>query len=136
MKAYGYTYRAVAIIYMLPLLWLLFVGSVAGNIIQIFGYLAAGVLLWVGERKACSRRVQGVAVSSLVLAVLCVPLVYRLVRRAEFVSENGGMERADSYGSPLAFLVGLIFESALLAPLVCTLLFGLFLLIRYRGKHV
>lgn len=46
------------------------------------------------------------------------------VRRIMFVIENQGMERADGFGSPLAFLIGLIFEQCFLfVPM--TILFGL-----------
>ena len=35
---------------------------------------------------------------------------YLLYGRLEFIFINGGMEGPDGYGSPLAFLIGLIFE--------------------------
>ncbi len=52
------------------------------------------------------------------------PLLWRSVSRILFVLENGSMERADGYGSPLAFLIGLVGEQLFFLPLCFSILFG------------
>ena len=51
-------------------------------------------------------------VSRGILGILFLFFSYQIIRRIIFVVQNGGMERADGYGSPLAFLLGLFFETA------------------------
>jgi hypothetical protein len=52
------------------------------------------------------------------------PLLWRTGSRVLFVLENGGMESADGYGSPLAFLIGLVGEQLFFLPLCFSILFG------------
>lgn len=52
------------------------------------------------------------------------PLLWRSVSRILFVLENGGMERADGYGSPLAFLIGLVGEQLFFLPLCFSIILG------------
>ena len=52
------------------------------------------------------------------------PLLWRTGSRIMFVFENGGMERADGYGSPLAFLIGLVGEQLFFLPLCFSIFFG------------
>lgn len=52
------------------------------------------------------------------------PLLWRTGSRIMFVLENGGMERVDGFGSPLAFLIGLIGEQLFFMPLCFSILFG------------
>jgi hypothetical protein len=61
------------------------------------------------------------------------PLLWRTISRILFVMENGGMERADGYGSPMAFLIGLIVEQWFFMPLTFVFLFGIFTI---RGLRV
>jgi len=52
-------------------------------------------------------------------ACLLIPWVYfghKTIRRIVFIIENGGMERADGYGSPVAFLIHAIFEQYIFIP--------------------
>ncbi len=63
------------------------------------------------------------------------PLLWRIGRRILFVLENGGMERADGHGSPLAFLIGLVGEQLFFLPLCFSILFG-FLAIRGFSKSI
>ena len=52
------------------------------------------------------------------------PLLWRTEQRIIFVIENGSMERADGYGSPLAFLIGVVGEQLFFWPLCFAMLFG------------
>jgi hypothetical protein len=58
------------------------------------------------------------------------PLLARTVQRVLFVIENGGMEQVDGYGSPLAFLIGLVGEQTFFMRLTAALLLGCMALIR------
>jgi hypothetical protein len=49
-----------------------------------------------------------------------------------FVIENGGMERADGDGSPLAFLIGLLGEQLVFVPACFVLLTGWFQVLTMR----
>jgi len=52
------------------------------------------------------------------------PLLWQTGQRVVFIIENGGMERADGYGSPLAFLIGLVGEQLFFLPLCFSMFFG------------
>jgi len=54
-----------------------------------------------------------------------VLLFIRTVERINFVVENQGFERADGYGSPLAFSIGLIIEQFYFLPAFAVVIFGL-----------
>ncbi len=64
------------------------------------------------------------------VAVLWSFFAFLEYKRVVFVIENGGMERADGYGSPLAFLINLFFESILFLPLNISLILGIYVLIK------
>lgn len=125
MKAYKYSYRAIAAIITLFGLWFVFVGLASGNLVQTGICVLVCFLLWFGAFKAGKGNKRDIAISSAIPALISLPIVYRLFQRAIFVSENGGMERVDGYGSPLAFIIGLSFELVLFLPLLCLFLAGL-----------
>lgn len=108
------------------------VGALNLNIVQILISLFIGILLWFGAISASKDNPLRFKVSVLVAAILCVPFSYRLVSRVLFVLEHGGMEGLDGYGSPLAFLIGLFFESLIFIPLFLLFIYGFFLVIRGR----
>jgi hypothetical protein len=60
------------------------------------------------------------------------PLLAQTIRRTLFVMENGGMERADGQGSPVAFLLGVVGEQIFFIPLSIALTAGVFAI---KGKH-
>jgi len=47
-------------------------------------------------------------------AVLGCLWIFQVIRRTGFVLREGGMEAADGFGSPLAFLMGVFFEGLIL----------------------
>ena len=65
-------------------------------------------------------------VSYTVLNIFWLPLLYRTYKRVEFINENGGFERTDGYGSPLAFLIGMTFEQIFFIPLSILFVFGIY----------
>jgi hypothetical protein len=50
------------------------------------------------------------------------------MRRLKFIAENGGMEPADGYGSPMPFLLGMLLELILFLPMATVVVVGLFCL--------
>jgi hypothetical protein len=63
--------------------------------------------------------------TSLIMGTLAwVLLLFQTMNRIRFVIENGGMERFDGQGSPLAFLIGLIGEQLFFAPLCFVVAIG------------
>jgi len=82
------------------------------------------VAVW-GLFEGVRRHVPTAFRISLALATLLwLYLLFVTVRRVGFVLEHGGMERADGYGSPMAFLLGVFFEQLLFLPLCIVVLRG------------
>jgi hypothetical protein len=94
--------------------FLLVVGITNGTLPQIafclLALLCLGALsyrLW--KEKYLPKAVLGV------LALFPGGLwIFQTIRRIGFVLREGGMERADGYGSPLAFLLGVVGEGLIL----------------------
>lgn len=90
--------------------FLLVVGVANGTIPQVAFCLAA--LLFLGG--VCFRLWKEKYLPKVVLRTLAAALgclwLFQSIRRIEFVLREGGMERADGYGSPLAFLIGVVAE--------------------------
>ncbi|WP_155237933.1 hypothetical protein [Teredinibacter turnerae] len=135
MKALQHLYRIVAVIFTVLCLWFVFVGIAGGNLLQVCIGVLTCFLLWVGSFKASNGNKQGIAISCGIAALLSLPMVSRLIQRVVFVLENGGMEQADGYGSPLAFIIGLSFELVLFLPLFCLFLVSAWCLIRGSYFH-
>ncbi|WLQ17070.1 hypothetical protein O5O45_14210 [Hahella aquimaris] len=62
--------------------------------------------------------------SLLLVFVFWIPLFWRTYERVKFIIDNGGMERADGYGSPMAFLIGLVTEQFFFIPLTLSAVLG------------
>lgn len=130
MKAYEYSYKAIAWVITLFGTLLFLVGLANGNILQAIGSVFVCALIWYRAFKAGKDNKKDIVISSAIPALISLLIVYRLFQRAIFVIENGGMESAIGFGSPLAFLVGLSFELVLFIPLLCLFLVGLFSIVR------
>jgi len=89
--------------------------------------------LWLQTYAYLKKQTQkAFIVSYLLVTILWVPLCYKTVTRILFILENGGMERADGYGSPMAFLLGLTFEQIFFIPLTILIISGLFFILFKR----
>ena len=125
MNIYVTSFKVSAAIISLPCSFLLAVNL---NNLNALGVVLFGGLLslfwglyWLlrtGKRFAF-------AVSFSFVAILWFPLLYQTIKRINFVLENGGMERADGQGSPLAFLLGLATEQFFFIPLSALVVVGL-----------
>ena len=91
--------------------FLLLIGVLNGTAEQIMFCLLA--LLCLGA--LCYRLWKEKYLPKIALWVLAALLgslwIFQSIRRIEFVIKEGGMERADGYGSPLAFLIGVVGEA-------------------------
>jgi len=72
--------------------------------------------------------------SYILVNILWIPILYRTINRILFIFENGGMERADGSGSPMAFLLGIIFEQIFFIPLTIVWIYGLYFILFKRDK--
>lgn len=125
MKSYVASFKVAAAIVSLPCSFLLAVNLNNFNTLGVIVFAGLLSLFWglywllrTGKRFAF-------AVSYSFAAVLWLPLLYQTIKRINFVLENGGMERADGQGSPLAFLLGLATEQFFFIPLSAVVLVGL-----------
>ena len=90
--------------------------------------------LWFQTYTYLKKQTQKAFILSYILVnILWLPLCYRTITRILFIFENGGMERADGSGSPMAFLLGLTFEQIFFIPLTILFVQGL-LIILLKGK--
>ena len=94
--------------------FLLLVGILNGTAEQIaFCLLALSCLVTLCHRLWKERYLPKLALW--VLAAMLGSLwIFQSIRRMGFVIKEGGMERADGYGSPLAFLIGVVGEALIL----------------------
>jgi len=91
--------------------------------------------LWMQTYVYLKKQTQkAFIVSYMLVNILWIPLCYRTVTRILFILENGGMERADGAGSPMAFLLGLTFEQIFFIPLTILFIQGLFFILE-KGRN-
>ena len=91
-------------------------GIYSGNFMPplIPGIIAA--IWWGAYFFLRSRKKYAFAISLVIVNLLWWPLLVQTVRRMHFVIANGALEGADGYGSPMVFLVGLLFEQFFFIP--------------------
>jgi hypothetical protein len=125
MKTYVTYFKIAAAVISLPCGFLLVVNLNNFNVLGVLVFAGLLSLFWglywllrTGKRFAF-------VVSFSIVAVLWLPLLYQTIKRVNFVLENGGMERVDGQGSPLAFLLGLATEQLFFIPLSAVVIVGL-----------
>jgi hypothetical protein len=132
---YKNAFSFVAVMVSLPSLFLLVVGITNLSWIHIF-FWGGMLLLWWGAHFYLRNRMRFAFSGTFVLVnVFWWPLFAMTILRINFVIENGGMERADGYGSPLAFLIGLIGEQIFFIPLSTALAAGIIVIYRSRRSQ-
>jgi len=135
MKGYRIAFLISAILISLPSAFLVVVGVVnlsASHILFWGGMLG---LWWFAFWILKCDAKWSFGLTFILVNLFWWPLLARTVQRVTFVLKNGGMERADGYGSPLAFLIGLVGEQTFFLPLTATLFFGCMVLLR-SNKHL
>lgn len=125
---------ATTLVISIPSSFLLFVG-LANLSLSHLVFWGSMLALWWGSYlylRNGSKRV--IWLSFGLVNFFWWPLLWRTGSRVLFLVNNGGMERADGYGSPLAFLVGLVGEQLFFIPLCFSMIFGVFAIKNFNNK--
>jgi hypothetical protein len=134
MKSYRIAFLISAILISLPSAFLIVVGVVNLSASHILFWGGILVLWWFAFWNLRRDAKWSFGLTFILVNLFWWPLLGRTAQRVIFVLENGGMERADGYGSPLAFLIGLVGEQAFFLPLTVTLFFGCMVLMRFNKQ--
>jgi hypothetical protein len=124
MKRYCAAFLLFAILASLPAGFLFLVGISKPSITHVLFWGTVLLVMWGSYLGIRQNKKIIFWLSLLPTTALWLLLLARTVQRIQFVIENGGMERADGYGSPLAFLVGLIGEQLFFLPCSLVVIFG------------
>lgn len=130
MKNYKRTLLLASIVISLPSGFLIWVGIVTSSVSHLVFW--GGMLgLWWGT-YFCVQYDKRFSFwgSFLLVNLFWWPILGKTILRIIFVVENGGMERADGYGSPVAFLIGLVGEQLFFIPLSLAMIAGILAMIR------
>lgn len=118
--------------------------GISGFTPSIVALSMSGLLVWGGVLCLwwfgyyyLLKSVRGSFTFSFILnSLVWLVLLIQIIRRIVFVMQNGGMERADGYGSPVAFLLGVITEMLFFLPLSFTEVLGFAVLLRKRQEQL
>ena len=94
--------------------FLLIVGVLNVNFTQLAVCLFALLCLSIISYRLWTEKYLPKVILGAGSAVLGCLWIIQAVRRIEFAVREGGMERADGFGSPLAFLIGVVSEGLIL----------------------
>ncbi len=130
MKSYRIAFLISVILISLPSAFLVVVGVVNLSVSQILLWGGMLFLWWFAHWNLRRGAKMSFGITFILVNLFWWPLLAKTVQRVLFVLENGGMERADGYGSPLAFLIELVGEQTFFLPLTATLFFGCMVLMR------
>jgi len=125
---YEYSYQLSLLVFSLvatlPFGFMIMLGIVNSSWEQLgFGVLFLFVtwLIYAGVKH---KHIIAIWLSIFMATIVWVVLLFQTGRRILFVIENGGFERADGYGSPLAFLIGVVTEQLFFIPLCFVVISG------------
>jgi len=128
-------YRVAFLVTALVMSFFLVAASVHGSWIPALIGCALLACWWGCYAWLCSRGSKWAILLSLCLTLLVwIPLMVQTIRRVTFVIQNGGMEQADGYGSPLAFLVNFVMEQAFFLPTSAVVAAAIWLMLTSRGR--
>jgi hypothetical protein len=117
MDRYKRTFLLATLLISLPCILFLVTGIFWGNFMPA---LIPGVIsaIWWGAYFLLRTNKKYVfSVSLMIVNLFWWPLLVQTIRRMYFVIENDGLEGANGYGSPLAFLLSLTFEQFFFIPI-------------------
>jgi len=135
-KGYKIAFLISVLLISLPSAFLVVVGVVNLSATHILFWGGMLFLWWFAFWNLRRGVKRSFRLTFLLVNLFWWPLLARTAQRVLFVLENGGMERSDGYGSPLAFLIGLVGEQAFFLPLTATLFFGCMVLMRSNEHKV
>ena len=117
MKKYINSFFILAIILSIPASIFLIVALINLNIKQIIFNLIILLIIWSIYFKLKTQNKFIFWISFIPITIFWSILLIQEIRRVLFIIENNGMDSANIPGSPLAFLIGFIFELAYFIPL-------------------
>ncbi len=131
-RTYSIATLAFALITTIPAGLLFFVGIMRLSVVHIMFWGAVIAIVWGLYYGIRAKNKFSFWASLILISLLWILLLGRTIMRIHFVIENGGMERADGDGSPLAFLIGLLGEQLFFVPACFVLLTGWFQVLTMR----
>lgn len=132
MERYRKAFLLNALVISIPCAFLVLVGIWTSNPPHILVWGGVLCLWWLAYFNLRKSRTGSFALSFTITTLVWLPLLVQTCRRIMFVIQNGGMERADGYGSPLAFLIGVTFEQFFFLPLSLVIIIGVKTLLEKR----
>ena len=125
MDRYKITFLFVSIMASVPSTFLFWVGMKNLSLSHLFFWGGMLMLWWCTYIYLRMDKKFSFWWSFLLINLFWWPLLAQTIRRILFVIENGGMDRADGYGSPMAFLLGLVGEQFFFIPLSIAITAGI-----------
>lgn len=135
MTIYSKALLLAAAVISLPSTFLIVVGIVNLRPGLLLVWSGMMILWWSAYFYVRSDRRFSFWGSFLLVNLFWWPLLVQTIRRIAFVMENDGMEGADGHGSPLAFLIGIVFEQAFFLPLSVALVAGLIVVMQSKARR-
>jgi hypothetical protein len=132
--SYSISYLVFSMFASIPSAFLFTVGIITRNGQHLLFWGSALVIVW-GSFIGIRKNSYGVFWISLITStVVWLLLLLQTIIRIQFIIEYGGMERSDGYGSPVAFLIGLIGEQIFFVPLCFVVIIGWVNLFGHRRR--
>ena len=114
----GFIYLAICALLSIPCIFFLFKAFSKNHAFFMFFWPALLILLWASFFLYSFNNIKFKLGSAACLFIICLPFSYLTIKRLIFIIENGGFDRADGFGSPLAFLIGVFFEQLFFIPIL------------------
>jgi hypothetical protein len=134
MDRYKRAFLVAVTLISLPCIFLIVVGLVNLSAAHILIWGGMLCLWWGTYWRLRKEKSYSFGISFVLVNLFWWPLFLRTAQRAMFVVENGGMERTDGYGSPVAFLIGLAGEQMFFVPLSIVFVLGVLVLTRSNDR--
>jgi len=125
MNRYLRSYLIAAVFVSIPLALYLLEFVLKGRLLGIAFISSLLVVLWGLYHLLCKNIKYSFQASFALISVCWALLAYQTSRRVLFIIENDSLEGEGGRGSPLAFLIGLIFEQFIFLPLTIVFVSGL-----------
>jgi len=123
-KSYLYSFGAFAVLTSLPAIFLFIVGIITFSITHLVFWGCVLAFIWLSFWAIKNNKPKSFFVTFSIVSAIWLLLLLRTIQRIQFVLVNGGMERADGAGSPLAFLIGVVYEQFFFIPACFVVFFG------------
>lgn len=133
-KAYLISYIAFSAVIFIPSAFLIYVGIVTSSSQHLIFWGGLTLVNFCFLTGLIKRFRIAFWLTLTLSTLLWLMLAVRTGHRIKFIIKNDGMERADGYGSPMAFLIGIVEEQLFFMPLCFVVIIG-WLSVASRGKR-